>query len=105
MAKKDTWSKPPKKSWMSTLAFQRFRQKHGNLSRIYWSWQLGLNAVRNLTANAQSSDFVVDVVGTDFKRGMIPDTCQEFEVSSLSLVDLLCKSRGIPTGLHSIVCR
>lgn len=79
MAKKDTWSKPPKKSWMSTLAFQRFRQKHGNLSRIYWSWQLGLNAVRNLTANAQSSDFVVDVVGTDFKRGMIPDTCQEFE--------------------------
>jgi hypothetical protein len=74
----NTWSKPPKPKWTSTIAFRHFRTKHGNLSRIYWTWQLGIDAVKKVASLKKGTDFIVDAIGPHFKRGMLPDTCDEF---------------------------
>jgi hypothetical protein len=74
----NTWSKPPKTAWVSTVAFRRFREKHGNLSRIYWTWQLGIDATLKAASSGVSTDFVTDVVRPKFTRAMLPDTCEEF---------------------------
>ena len=57
----------PKKSWHSSISFRRFRKKHNELSRLYWTSALGahfieientkIDAGQKLTIEAQPLPF------------------------------------------------
>ncbi len=65
------------KSWQTTLAFRRFREKLHDLSKIYWTHQIGVESIIKQTQNANPDDFIVDVIGCSFDRRMHPKKVSE----------------------------
>jgi hypothetical protein len=63
--------------WISTLCFRQFRDKHTALSRLYWTYILGIDAIRQLLDSAPATAFAAEVVQASFKRGMLPETVHE----------------------------
>jgi len=59
------------------LSFRRFRRKLHELSRIYWNHQIGAESILKLSLDAKPDDFIVDVLGCSFDRGMYPKTVSE----------------------------
>lgn len=59
-------------SWTSTLAFRRFRKKLNDLSRVYWTHQIGAETILNQISTANPNDYIVDTLGCSFDRRMHP---------------------------------
>lgn len=67
------------KSWQTTLAFRRFREKLHDLSRVYWTHELGAEAVKKHLDGVDRTEFTVDVIGCSFDRRMHPQKVSETE--------------------------
>lgn len=63
--------------WNTTLAFRRFRKKLEDLSRIYWTHQMGADSIMKHAVAANSNDFIVDLLGCSFDRKMHPKKVSE----------------------------
>jgi hypothetical protein len=71
----------------STLCFRRFRKKHTELSRLYWTYALAMEATAKLCATAKSEDFIVDSVDATFSRNMLPITVAQFRENAQNILD------------------
>ncbi|MFZ1794872.1 MAG: hypothetical protein WAU96_15745, partial [Anaerolineae bacterium] len=60
------------RNWMSTLAFKRFRSKHYELSKIYWTHQLGIDCIKNQLQYARPEKFITEILPASFKKGKFP---------------------------------
>jgi len=83
-------------SWFSTLCFRLFRKKHTNLSTLYWTGQLGTEAIARLLTGKPATDLAVaHIPPAAFVATKIDDT-----VASLTIA--LNERRGIER-LHLLV--
>lgn len=65
-------------SWQATLAFRRFRKKIYNLSRTYWTHQMGADVISQQIQHADPNLYVVDYLNCcSFDIKMHPQTIQE----------------------------
>ena len=64
-------------SWQTSLAFRRFRKKLNELSRVYWTHQMGADTILNHSSTANPNDFIVDSLGCSFDKKMHPKTVSE----------------------------
>jgi hypothetical protein len=85
----------PVSGWRSTYAFRQFRQKHGTLSKLYWTSQLGVEALRFRLSAAPGQEFAIDQLGSTVPRGLIPEDVATF-------LDNLDARQGIQR-LHALV--
>lgn len=65
------------KSWQTTLAFRRFREKLHELSRIYWTHIMGAESILNHARSADPNDYIVDSIGCSFDMKMHPKKVSE----------------------------
>jgi hypothetical protein len=83
------------RNWVSTIVFRRFRIKHQELSRIYWTHVMGSDAILQLISGKTITNFAVDSVSSSFPRNMLPLSIDEM---SLWIPDYLNRVR-----LHLLV--
>ena len=57
---------------MSTLCFRRFRSKHTELNKIYWTHRLGIEAIVARCRSSSPSSFIVNECGAPFQYNMLP---------------------------------
>jgi len=65
-------------TWFPSLCFRRFREKHTELSKIYWTHELGVENLKNTLRNSNKDDQVVNAAGVvAFPIGMFPYTVEQ----------------------------
>ena len=60
------------KQWQSTLAFRNFREKTHDLSRVYWTQQMGADNLLDKLTSCNPNDFSVNVINASFDMKMHP---------------------------------
>jgi hypothetical protein len=63
--------------WVSTLCFRQFRDKHTALGRLYWTYLLGQDAIRQLLIGKEGTAYAVDLIQRSFPRTMLPETVDQ----------------------------
>ncbi len=58
--------------WIPTLCFRKFRSKHTELSKLYWTHQLGSDCLSNSLCNANPDEYAVNEVMAKFTVRMLP---------------------------------
>lgn len=64
-------------AWKPTLCFHRFRNKHTELSKIYWTHRLGEESLQKSFKGVQPNTYAVNAIGKPFKVGMFHYTVEE----------------------------
>jgi hypothetical protein len=96
--------------WVSTLCFRQFRDKHTALGRLYWTYLLGQDAIRQLLAGKEGAAYAVDLIQRSFARTMLPETVDDLlnhtlaERSGIERVHLLALcSANLETYLQEAI--
>lgn len=63
--------------WEPSLAFRRFRRQHTELSRVYWTLQLGVDSLDYGAATAAPGAAAVATLHGTFGNGMLPMSIAE----------------------------
>lgn len=59
-------------TWEATVLFRRFRKRHEDISRIYWTHQLGADAIQAALKDSSDDAKTTSIIGPSFRASRLP---------------------------------